>query len=152
TATIIWTRRVGLLSAAALTAALAATLLAVPAFAQPPSYSAAGSSSVSAIAPAANESAAAPAGIGNGVFTTINTASLFQCPVAVIGHPELSCNQGMVVNGTPSGHPDDVVAICLIGQTSPWGHPWTLVLNHANDQVGFIDFGFLVSQDGSELQ
>jgi hypothetical protein len=85
-------------------------------------------------------------GVGYGVYTTINHASLFQCPWAVIGGP--SCNQGEVVNGFFSGHPDDVAAICRLSANSPWGHPWWLVLNHANLQVGFIDSGFLTSQAG----
>lgn len=93
----------------------------------------------------------ANAGVGRGVWTTINHASLFQCPHAVIGDPAHSCNQGEVPNGVPSGHPDDVAAICedRTSGASPWGQPWNLVLDHANLHVGYIDHQFLVSQNGA---
>lgn len=86
--------------------------------------------------------------VGNGVFTTINRASLFQCPRAVIGDPARSCNQGVVAKGRPAGRADDVAAICRLKSRSPWRHDWWLVLNHANNHVGFIDSGFVVPQRG----
>src|SRR4051812_27277171 len=83
---------------------------------------------------------AAQASVGHRVYSTINHASLFQCPVAVIGHPERSCNQGEITSRT-----DRVTSICDAGSTSPWGHAWRLVLNLTNNQVGYMDSGFLVS-------
>jgi hypothetical protein len=75
------------------------------------------------------------AGVGVGVYTTINYASLFQCP-------DRQCNQGVVTHAFS----DDVAAICDYESLSPWGHDWVLVFNHANNQVGYIDAGFLSLQ------
>ncbi|HEY1175074.1 MAG TPA: hypothetical protein VGF17_02875 [Phytomonospora sp.] len=71
--------------------------------------------------------------VGRGVHVTIPTASLFQCPADF-------CNQGVA---NPA---DDVADICyLSGSTTPWGGVWDLVLNHANNHVGFISNSFLTS-------
>ncbi|MEV0648288.1 hypothetical protein AB0I28_23780 [Phytomonospora sp. NPDC050363] len=64
---------------------------------------------------------------------TIPTASLFQCPAA-------TCNQGVADPG------DDVADLCYLpGSTTPWGGVWDLVLNHANNHVGFISNTYLTS-------
>ncbi len=84
--------------------------------------------------------AASIPGIGVGVWTNIPTASIFQCP-------ETNCNQGEVPNDGASGHPDDVAAICILPTNSPWGNPWTLVLDHSNNETGFLDLGFIYDPD-----
>lgn len=123
-------------------AALAVTAQAGTAEADPADKGASGLETITSAGTPAAAGSVGINGIGSGVYTTINTASLFQCPYT-------SCNQGIVANGIPSGHPDDVAAICQMPFNSPWGHHWTLVLNHANNQVGFIDIGFLRAQYGS---
>jgi hypothetical protein len=74
-------------------------------------------------------------GVGVGVHISIPTASLFQCPASV-------CNQGTANQNWPTR--DDVADICYMpGTTTPWGGNWNLVLNHANNQVGFISTVFV---------
>jgi len=81
------------------------------------------------------------AGIGNGVFARFNGLSLFQCPA-------YACNQGAVYDGLPLPA-SDVAAICQLPSNSPRGDNWVLLLNHANNHVGFADIGDIVSQGGS---
>lgn len=85
---------------------------------------------------AANQSPDAFAnGVGVGVHVSIPTASLFQCPAS-------NCNQGIANANWPTR--DDVADICYMpNTTTPWGGHWNLVLNHANNQVGFISTVFI---------
>jgi hypothetical protein len=70
------------------------------------------------------------------VNTTINNASLFQCP-------SLGCNQGVVVNGIiPPDGADPVSAICSLNFVIPPPVD-TLVVNKVNLHVGFINHIYL---------
>jgi len=74
-------------------------------------------------------------GVGLGVHVNIGQASLFQCPGSF-------CNQGIANANWPTR--DDVADIChMTNTTTPWGGHWHLVLNHANNHVGFISSVFL---------
>jgi hypothetical protein len=69
-----------------------------------------------------------PQHAGHLVHTTINTASLFQCPNRV-------CNQGVV-----SSTSDAVYDLCFLTDNQPsfGGGDWNLVYNPVDNQVGFI--------------
>ncbi|NUR86328.1 MAG: hypothetical protein HOY71_19775 [Nonomuraea sp.] len=80
-------------------------------------------------------------GVGNGVYAKFDNLRLFQCPAYV-------CNQGAVYDGLPLPA-SDVAAICQLPANSPRGNHWVLLLNHANNHVGFADMGDVVPQNGS---
>lgn len=144
--------RLAAVSAAATIAALTVTAGAAPAFAQP-------ATSATAVAHAADvtpkldtirgrgdtRAQVSPSGVGYGVWSTINTATLFQCPV-------YKCNRGNIAWGLPSGHPDDVAAVCQIPGGGAWPNAsdnWVLAYDHIDQNVGFIDSGLLVAQNGT---
>lgn len=97
-----------------------------------------------AAGPATSGGTVSPSYVGIGVWTTIPTASIFQCPWTY-------CNQGQVTNDKDTPNPDDVAAICYMPWNSPWGHPWVLVLDHTDSQTGFIDLGFLYAHNGGSI-
>jgi hypothetical protein len=76
----------------------------------------------------AGSNAVRPNYVGTGSHPKFNGLSLFQCPAS-------TCNQG-VANMT-----DDVAALCYLPGTTGWGGyggPWTLVLNHNNEETGWV--------------
>jgi len=122
--------------------------IAIPLTAHADTQPDAPSTQSAAAAPAANSKAAAISqgavtqsqdvsvnGVGIGVHISIPTASLFQCPAS-------NCNQGIANANWPTK--DDIADICYMpNTTTPWGGNWNLVLNHANNQVGFISTAFV---------
>ena len=137
-----------MLVAAVATVFAIAIPLTANADAQPDTPSAQPAAAAPAPAPSANSKAAAISqgtatpsqavgvtGVGVGVHVSIPTASLFQCPAT-------NCNQGMANANWPTK--DDIADICYMpNTTTPWGGNWNLVLNHANNQVGFISTAFV---------
>lgn len=70
-------------------------------------------------------------GIGTGTHLTIQYATIFQCPGEW-------CNKGQINSVN-----EDIADICYLPIDTPWGDYWHLVLNHANNHVGFITGRFL---------
>lgn len=86
-------------------------------------------SSTAATAPGSNITRTSAINVPN--HTTINHATLFQCPA-------LNCNQGQVVSTN-----DDVWDKCWANQSTPWGGRWTIVHNAQNGHVGWMSSYFL---------
>ena len=115
-------------------AAVVAVIVPLTAQASSPDRPAAETDGVQVSAPAVTSNATdAPRGEGInrvGVPVRINDpdAILFMCPMT-------SCGGMSADEGWPRA---DVSDICYIPAT--WGFEWHLVMNHANNSVGFISF------------